>query len=178
MFENRVMKGGTVHVGVMWFIWNWFKCIRSEKPLTQRPWGRSCKNILFQRLYWPFTQQISLSRSEQFWKQNTIFESTNFEFIVANFFFVPSPFKSVTLQWLPWFPVQNNTCVKICNTVHLFFCKWKLHFMNSVEHMYILHLYLYYLSQERSIVAVSHGSKARDSSNNTISVACARTNSV
>ena len=32
---------------------------------------------------------------------------------------------------------------------------------------------LYYLSQERSIVAVSHGSKARDSSNNTISVACA-----
>ena len=39
--------------------------------------------------------------------------------------------------------------------------------------MYILHLYLYYLSQERSIVAVSHGSKARDSSNNTISVACA-----
>ena len=23
--------------------------------------------------------------------------------------------------WLPWFPAQNNTCAKICNTVYIFF---------------------------------------------------------
>ena len=26
--------------------------------------------------------------------------------------------------WLPWFPAQNNTCAKICNTVYSMDCQW------------------------------------------------------
>ena len=71
---------------------------------------------------WNFRKYIlrigEIERLSFFWVRH-------FEYL----FFASSPWKSVSFLgskdgsefwWLSWFPAQNNTCTKICNTVHVF----------------------------------------------------------
>ena len=80
--------------------------------------------------YWPKDQSRSNSqnilRIDSFEKRN-FFESAILDFFSKKVFFLLNPIKSSQrfsankdgskFWWLSWFPVQNNTCVKICNTV-------------------------------------------------------------
>ena len=93
---------------------NWVQCMVPHKCVTVLNWDE---------------------RKNEFWILEfgilwTLFESTKSQIPNSKLlFFLSSPFKSVTnlwgtmdgpqFWWLPWFPAQNNTCVNICNTMHL-----------------------------------------------------------
>ena len=41
------------------------------------------------------------------------------------------------LWWLPWFLAQNNTCVKICNTVYMYCCEHYCKMMSFVTKFFM-----------------------------------------